>query len=444
VSKKVTFKANKTPDYLVKVLDKIAAPQCRDEYPCGMAPWELPGRDYNGKGHHRTPKKIRNPERYAVAVTEVQELLEHGSITFSWDKFTEPYYARQYINKLVSEGFIEHRAGIQGERSPRLISHIRNKTTSNLIEEIKLKDGQELFVDLNDFYSKHIFYNCALPVMVKSWHGRIYCKGRNGYLNIPSEDRKFITVDGVGYVEIDIRSAHLTALMGMNGWDLSPADPYQHNELSRFDRELIKAAFNVLVGKTAYGKDRSRANSWYSHSNYRELIMPGSPHFREVEDTLYDVYPFLRNLPEGTWNTLCEKEANVIVGLVRSAARSGVVALSTHDGIMVPEPLELTTIELLRSRYLKEFGIVPEYKVIRPDQKEGDETISISPNTICLEEGEEGEHCVGGTDRLSSPCNHSKLLCLECGTEFTPKSMGRTPKFCCDQHRKNHNKKKVQ
>jgi len=192
--------------------------------------------------------------------------------------------------------------------------------------------------------------------------GRIY---GGWWINLPKLERKHLTINGMGVVELDYGRLHPTLLFARAGIELN-FDPYLVPGVEgRAVRELGKRTFNRLVNRTpragrkdirliAMPEDRAQLPSGMSFQHYLRLLVER-------------LSPVAQWFGSGEGLKLQREDSDLAVEVLRHFNTHGLFVLPVHDSFIVPAKHE----DILRNVMLKVFydryGFCP---VIRPARNE--------------------------------------------------------------------------
>jgi len=240
--------------------------------------------------------------------------------------------------------------------------------------------AREQFVrDYNAFAARFGVSNVTPPrlyrIFNRNWRlgGRWYAAGHDegsAYLYLPERERlRTILINGEPVVEVDVKASHLTILHGLLCLPLPVGDLYVvHPDIPR---AIAKAWLTTNLGK-------GKAGARWSSSVEKELRTVKA---KVVRDAMVAAYPFLEDLLQVVPADLREQEgddtdlvplylqaieAAALTDAIAYVRSKGVLALPTHDGLIVPKSAAQWAVEGLTKGYETWAKITP-----RTDVEEG-------------------------------------------------------------------------
>jgi hypothetical protein len=339
------------------------------------------------------PKSLKvRPENLAKLETEIRKILSairHGGIGITVlrpKELNQQNYHYKARNLLAATGLITFTPGyydrMHKDNSKAAIYHPTEKLKHSLaywmpddletpvIADWRQRSMTEDIISLNEFYARHHYLGCCCPVVFRQErtkhtnreHGRIYALGAKSYQR--RKDRTNILIDGGATGEVDISASHLTAYLAMKGFQLRCKLPFSISlddlgdlyGIEGFPRHVIKIAVMLILGKgSIHG-----VHSWYQAEDYPEEC--NRYDIQEVIAAIVRRYSILREITPQDQATIVFKESQAVLATVLALKERNVVALPTHDSILVPlHALDMTR-DLLMENYKKEFGAVPKVK----------------------------------------------------------------------------------
>lgn len=214
---------------------------------------------------------------------------------------------------------------------------------------------------LGDYDHNHfvrIFGQGDMPGSDYNKGGRLYSPG-NSYQQMPSAERRFITINGEPTVEIDIRASFLTIYRAMLGLDFDPAvDPY---EGCGVDRGIAKQWVVMTFGHTRFHVRWPReCNDKYANKNPGRRLQADYP-IATVQKAVLAALPELAGWPDESigWGDLQFAESCAIIDTVHRLCQQGVTALPVHDSIIIPVSAKAIAEVVLKDRFEHHVGVVP-------------------------------------------------------------------------------------
>ncbi|MBI9078236.1 MAG: hypothetical protein JEY79_00665 [Pseudodesulfovibrio sp.] len=187
--------------------------------------------------------------------------------------------------------------------------------------------------------------------------GRLY---GHWCLNIPSELREDIYINGEKTVERDFKALHPSMAYDLAGKNMPDGDLYTwpNCKFGEKERKIRKILFNTLLNADtpdkafggAYGclQDKHEIDvSWgYIKSLYEPLVKHHSP-----------IAEFFGS---GLGRKLQFIDSEIAMGVLLDLASEGIVALPVHDSFIVQERHEDRLVELMKCHYRGRMGSTPE------------------------------------------------------------------------------------
>lgn len=192
--------------------------------------------------------------------------------------------------------------------------------------------------------------------------GRLYALGDESYQNARKEDRAAITINGKRTVELDLRAAHLTIIVGMGHIPASvlEGDPYA---IEGLPREIAKQWVTMTL---SHGKRHRQWPREIAAEYLRKHVRKLSDDFplRRTGDLILSKLPIIgedgQTAPV-TWAELQYQDSEIMLkALERLAFDHGVPALPVHDSLIVAEDAKDLAVTLLKATFAEKVGIVPE------------------------------------------------------------------------------------
>jgi hypothetical protein len=242
----------------------------------------------------------------------------------------------------------------------------------------RLNDLRAEVAAANAFAERFIVEPCLPPRWKRVFtaslalHGRWYSVGSDGaYQRMSEDERLAIRIGGEPVVEIDIRASHLTIMNALCGLPAILGDPY---EIAGVDRPVIKAWITGTLGKG------SPVVRWAS------TVAPSvaATDARAVGVAVLTRYPFLKKpsaradhlAPIGLPRRLLTHylmglESAALTDAMTSLRSQGVLALPTHDGLIVPASAEVIASEAMLVAFRKVTGADVQLTVGRLENGRG-------------------------------------------------------------------------
>ena len=255
----------------------------------------------------------------------------------------------------------------QSHENPIRGKRLRSKSPKQQAEKAKL-------IELNEFLDKHSFSLTDQPrlrrIFSRGEHknfdfdmgGRFYSGSDDNWVNMPSEDRAKILIDGQATVEIDVSASHLSILYALNGQRLPEGpDPY---EIGSYERWLIKKLVVVVMGqgKRPVRWPKGLAGEFQVKSGHD---LKKTYTLKAIVEGIYERHPVLETLVPYylDWARLQYEEAECFLSAMRQLARPfDVPFLPVHDSLIVRRKDAEIATDTLRNAYYQRLGFRPEIK----------------------------------------------------------------------------------
>jgi hypothetical protein len=307
--------------------------------------------------HGVTADRIDNAFR-AVALTRAPEVRNPVELRKDPDK------------KLQGKAHRQRRSGVNLHFGP---------------EDPQVKALSQTVLDHNAFAARFQVSGVAPPqwfrIFNRNWRlgGRWYAAGHDqgsAYLYLPERERlRDIRINGEPVVEVDVKASHLTILHGLLGLVLPEHDLYTiHPDIPR---DTAKAWLTTNLGK---GKAGFR---WSSSVRHELRTVKG----KVVRDAMVAAYPFLDDLLQVVPADLREEEgddtdlvplhlqaieASALTDAITYVRSQGILALPTHDGLIVPQSAVAVAREGLEMGYQRWAKITPKTDTEYPEAQLGE------------------------------------------------------------------------
>ena len=192
--------------------------------------------------------------------------------------------------------------------------------------------------------------------------GRLYCANAQGHINMKSDARANILIDGEAVVEIDINASYLTILHALKNVPMpNREDIYA---IAGLPREVVKRWFTITMGSTKF------QTKWL-RSNLDEMKEAGVAHkpwmtVKAVEKAVLEHFPIMKDWPkqEVRWSNLMFIESEVIIGTMLELMQTyQVPSLPVHDCIIVRKSDQDLAMRVLSEQFKEKVGIEPRLKV---------------------------------------------------------------------------------
>jgi len=173
--------------------------------------------------------------------------------------------------------------------------------------------------------------------------------------SVPSEYRRFVTINGQPTVEIDYSTLHPLMLYAIHGEDPPPGDLYdvwiESKDPPRV-RRIIKATFNAILND---------ASGYYKIPD-PDLTFLGMSN-AQVRTRIFKKHPLLRqHIRQGVGLKLQFLDAQIAERVMLTLIDSGTIALPVHDSFLVPAHREDDLKEVMIEAYNAEIGGKPLVK----------------------------------------------------------------------------------
>jgi hypothetical protein len=243
----------------------------------------------------------------------------------------------------------------------RPIAHNRIKVNSipalstyaNLIEgvELSLSNGGQVF---------------RRVVLYREDGKRLYAYGVYNYQNgIPKEERRHLLINGEAVVELDFPAMHGNLLLNRVG------EPCRGDFYGRILRELglaptkerrgavkqmTNASFNVGSNK-GFGGAVGRA---IDKTTGRRLVSILGVKPKQVYEAILRAHPMLAPYvcAGKHWEWLQTKDSEIMIDVLETLAKGGVVGLPVHDSVIVPAPFRELARQAMEDAYREQTGFV--------------------------------------------------------------------------------------
>lgn len=210
---------------------------------------------------------------------------------------------------------------------------------------------------------QRIFSEGHLPDHGWRYGGRLYAVGgKASYQNAKKEARRGITINGRPTVELDLRSSHLSILVGLGHLPMEclEGDPYA---IEGIPRSVVKRWVNMTI---SHGKRHPRwpkaatTDLLKDHGIDVRVDYP----IKRTGDAILAKLPLIGSdglgVPVG-WGELQFRESEVILSCMETLAyEHGVPSLPVHDSLIVPHEAEVLAREALKAAFRSSLGITPE------------------------------------------------------------------------------------
>ncbi|WP_146201834.1 hypothetical protein [Teichococcus aestuarii] len=213
-------------------------------------------------------------------------------------------------------------------------------------EFIRIREGVEAH---NAFAAGFTVEGCTPPrfyrIFTGGWqlHGRWYAAGADQttvYLHMPERERLKLRISGEAVAEVDVSASHLSILHGLFGFPLPDGDLY--SMVPGVPRGAVKAWLTITLGR---GKAKPK---WSDETPEKHRLHDAGL----ICAKMVEAYPFLTKLDEivpadvraahskGAHSlpslVLQGIEAKALTGAMEVLRNRGILALPTHDGLIVP------------------------------------------------------------------------------------------------------------
>ena len=250
------------------------------------------------------------------------------------------------------------------------------KLPSKLVRKnpAKLKVLTSEIAELNDFLANKVFNLSESPRIVRIFNrgnspsfnynmgGRLYCASEDSWIDINSEKRRLITIDGMPTVEIDVQASHLAILYGVCGKTLKrQEDPYR---VPNVEREVVKKIISATLGKGTFPTRWPKGfKSEYLEEHGRELNSVYK--LKDVVSAVNAAHPILNRIKPYVldWARLQFEESEIFVGAMLELARNyEVPSLPVHDSLIIKAKDEELAVDILKSSYQRRLNVTPNIR----------------------------------------------------------------------------------
>jgi hypothetical protein len=180
------------------------------------------------------------------------------------------------------------------------------------------KDKQP--IDFTRRKLKRIFSNSSFEQGGRFYHG--------WWQEIPSEFRKYITINGKRTREMDYAGIHIRMMYAMEGEELEDGfDPYKLKDYSSH-RKQVKQALNTIIN----AKTKRKA----IESIAKELTLPKGRDANDVYKQLEQMHPKIKHyFGTGEGIKLQHLDSRIAESVMLELAEQGIAALPVHDSFIV-------------------------------------------------------------------------------------------------------------
>lgn len=248
----------------------------------------------------------------------------------------ETHQVRADLN-VINTGLAQHWIDL-------MLSDEEQDTLRTKLRAASYTDNNRPAMDLTQKRLYRVFNN-------SSWTdgGRFY---GGWWQSIPSEYRKYITIDGKRTVEIDYSGMHVQMLYAEAG--LVPPnsnDSYAIPGLNA-DRDLIKRTFNKLINATGPIRVDQHYDAQAIGLTWAEFLLRIQDHFA----------PIKRFLRSGYGVKLQRKDADIANAVMLEFFQRGYVCLPVHDSFLVHHALADELKQLMLDRFKQATGLAISLK----------------------------------------------------------------------------------
>jgi hypothetical protein len=237
----------------------------------------------------------------------------------------------------------------------------------------KVTAMQQVIRDLNNFLDSFVImggthrgyyrqFECGdHPQFDWQLGGRLYSQGKHNYQQLPSAERRRMTIDGQAVCEVDVRASTLTIFQAARGQPLdfssNDLDPYA---VGGIHRQIVKEFITTTFGK-------SRLLTQWPQETVKEYAEAGTvlPHIRQVRDAATAAYPLLGELRRWDtqapplWAELQFLESEAVLRAMLGLQAAGIPSLSMWDGLIVPSDHAQLAKDTLTEMYTTTIGADP-------------------------------------------------------------------------------------
>lgn len=186
--------------------------------------------------------------------------------------------------------------------------------------------------------------------------GRFYCHWTQ---MIPSEMRRYITIDGEKTVEIDYSCLHLSMLYGLEGLRPPTGDLYRIEGIDPEYRKVIKKAVNIAINAESE-TSTMQAIREYSLEFERETgLIPLRP--KTVLNAIKEYHlPINKYLCTGYGVHLQFIESSIAENIMLKLAENDICCLCIHDSFIVANPFQNNLSNSMEEYFYQVFNFYPK------------------------------------------------------------------------------------
>lgn len=204
--------------------------------------------------------------------------------------------------------------------------------------------------------------------------GRIY---GGWWMNIPKTERRLITIDGEGTIELDYSQLHPTLLFARQGIRLS-FDPYAFAGYSGDTfRDMGKRTFGRLINRWKAGKHPWQGSRFQSGNaldgDAKPLLLQASKEDKSALPPGLTFQQYLALLqshlaPIAEWfgsdagMTLQREDSDLAVSILQRLDQAGIVSLPVHDSFIVKQSEATTLRQIMTECFFDRYRFNPVIK----------------------------------------------------------------------------------
>jgi hypothetical protein len=202
--------------------------------------------------------------------------------------------------------------------------------------------------------------------------GRLY-----GYwpMNLRSGERHYLSIDGEPLADLDFGSCFVALLHVEDGTEFDPEapDPFTISGYEEHRDGIKQCAYSII--------NASKRMSHYPEDvDWADGSKPPM-RWRDMEEVIFTHVPlFERYAYKAIGLRLMRQESDILISVLLDLIEKDIGFLPMHDGIMVPEPKEQLTRDLMLKHYRAITGQwinVKRKEIMRPPQEPSDPPLAL-------------------------------------------------------------------
>lgn len=271
--------------------------------------------------------------------------------------------AKRPLARLLSDAILREEVNVALPENLRLV--IARDFPRSIAESAEAQESRNTLSEYNQLLnSRKIQLPGRAPLVAqylcrifnRDWNhgGRFY---RGTWQNMPSEERRLLSINDSPVVELDYGELHLRMLYADEG--INPqGDAYQ---IDGFERRAMKTAALIAINAENF---RSARNCLQQRANWGEI--PKIPTPSETLNAFAEAHPQLRkHLWSGVGLRLQNRDSELAHHILSQTTARGILALPVHDSFIVAEKHEGFLRDAMRTVYLESVGFEPKISVKR-------------------------------------------------------------------------------